>query len=74
MSAIIAVSSWLSNLSVWLQTDDHGNIVYLVLAFALLAELSIRVARRFLADRRAKTDAAENNRRVSERLRRAPWA
>jgi hypothetical protein len=64
----------LSNLSDWMHTDDHANMVYLALAFTLLAELSFRVVRRFLSDRRAKIDAAHGNLRVSTRLRRAPSA
>ena len=68
---MVAVWNWLTNLSVWLQTDDRGNMVYVVLAFTLLAELSLRVARRFVADRRAKIAAAQDHLRLSSRLRRA---
>ena len=41
---------------------------------ALLLELSFRVIRRFVADRRARIDAARGNQRLSSRLRRAPSA
>ena len=68
---MVAVWDWLANLSVWLQTDDRGNMVYVVLAFALLAELSFRVARRFVADRRAKIAAGHDHLRLSSRMRRA---
>jgi hypothetical protein len=71
---MMAVWNGLSDLSFWLKTGDHGNMVFAVLALALLAELSIRVVRRFLADRRAKINATHNNLRVSTRLRRAPSA
>jgi len=67
---MVAVWDWLANLSVWLQTDDRGNMVYVVLALALLAELSIRLARRFVADRRAKIAAAHDHLRLSSRMRR----
>ncbi len=74
LKRMMAIWSWLSDLSLWIQSSDRGNTVFAVLALALLAELSIRVIRRFLADRRAKIDAAHNHLRVSTRLRRAPSA
>lgn len=70
----MAVWSWLSDLSVWMQTDDRGNMLFVVLALVLLAELSIRVVRRCITDRRTRIAAAQNNLRVSTRLRRAPSA
>jgi hypothetical protein len=64
--------NWLSRLSAWLQTDGRADMLYVILAFALLGELSIRVVRQFMADRRARNDAAQNNLRISARLRRGP--
>ena len=64
----MSVSDWLMNASSWLQVDDRGNMLLVVLAFALLLELSIRVVRRFLADRRVRNAAAENTQRVTTRM------
>jgi hypothetical protein len=53
----------------WLRSASHMDTVYLVLAAALLLELTIRVLRRFVADRRVQRAASESNQRVSARLR-----
>jgi len=74
MSVVTPVWTWLSNLPDWILSGEHANVVYFCLASALLLELSFRVIRRFVADRRAKIDAARGNQRLSTRLRRAPSA
>jgi hypothetical protein len=68
----MAVFDWLDKLSAWLQTGDRVDTVFVVLAFALLFELSFRVIRRAIHDRLAVRAAAHNNQRVSVRLGRAP--
>jgi hypothetical protein len=74
MSVVTPVWTWFSGLPDWILTGDRANVVYFCLASALLLELSLRVIRRFFADRRARTDAARSNQRLSTRLRRAPSA
>ena len=74
MSVVTPVWTWLSNLPDWILSGERANVIYFCLASALLLELSYRVIRRFIADRRAKTDAVRNNQRLSTRLRRAPSA
>ena len=68
----MVVFDWLTKLSDWLQTGDRVNMVFVVLAFALLLELSLRVIRRAFSDRQAVKAAAQNNHRVNVRLGRAP--
>ena len=74
MSLVTLVWTWLIGLPDWILTGERANVVYFCLAWALLLELSFRVIRRFVADRRARTDAAQNNQRLSTRLRRSPSA
>jgi hypothetical protein len=74
MSIVTPVWTWLNGLPDWILSGERANVVYFCLASALLLELSFRVIRRFLTDRRARTDAARNNQRLSTRLRRAPSA
>ncbi len=68
----MVVFYWLDKLSAWLQSGRRADAVFLVLAFALLLELSFRVIRRAIHDRLAIRAAAQNNQRVSARLGRAP--
>ena len=74
MSLVTPVWTWLIGLPDWILTGERANVVYFCLAWALLLELSFRVIRRFVADRRARTDAAQNNQRLNTRLRRSPSA
>ena len=74
MSVVTPVWTWLSNLPDWILSGERANVVYFCLASALLLELSFRVIRRFVADRRARVAAAHGNQRLSTRLRRAPSA
>ena len=68
----MVVFDWLTGLSDWLQVGDRVNMVFVVLAFALLLELCLRVIRRAISDRQAVRTAAQSNRRLSTRLGRAP--
>jgi hypothetical protein len=68
----MVVFDWLDKLSAWLQTSDRADTVFVLLAFALLLELTFRVIRRAIHDRLAIRAAAQNNQRVSVRLSRAP--
>lgn len=63
---------WLSSAIAWVQTDSHGDMIFVVLAAGLLCELAFRVVHRFVLDRKVKGEAVENNQRVRIRLRRAP--
>jgi hypothetical protein len=74
MSLVTPVWTWLIGLPDWILTGERANVVYFCLAWALLLELSFRVIRRFVADRRARADAAQNNQRLNTRLRRSPSA
>lgn len=74
MSVVTPIWTWINNLPDWILSGERANVVYFCLAFALLLELSCRVIRRFLGDRRARTDAVRSNQRLSTRLRRAPGA
>lgn len=69
---IMVVFDWLTKLSDWLQSGDRANMVFVVLAFALLLELCLRVIRRAFSDRQAVRAAAQNIHRVNARLGRAP--
>ena len=74
MSALQAALNWLSALPDWIQTGEHANVIYFCLAFALLLELTLRVLRRFVADLRARSAAADGNQRLKSRLRKTPTA
>ena len=74
MSVVTPVATWLGGMQDWMLAGERANVVYFCLASTLLLELSFRVIRRFVADRRAKTQAARSNQRLSTRLRRAPDA
>ena len=74
MSVVTPVWTWLSGLPDWILNGERANVVYFFLASALLLELSFRVIRRFVADRRARAAATRGNQRLSTRLRRAPSA
>lgn len=71
---MMAIQDWLINASNWLQEGDRSNLIFTGLALALLVELSFRVIRRAVNDRRAVKSAAQNNHRVNVRLGRAPSA
>ncbi len=58
----------------WLQTDDRLGMLYVVLAFLLLLELTMRVVRRFISDRRVRSAASASNQRVNVRMGRRPPA
>ena len=64
----------LSDAVSWLQTDDRLGMLYVALAFLLLLELSARVVRRFVADRRDRNAALQSNQRVNVRMGRRPPA
>ena len=68
-----AVNS-LSEAITWLQTDDRLGMLYVSLAFLLLLELTVRVVRRFIADRRVRSAAVESNQRINVRMGRRPKA
>jgi hypothetical protein len=74
MSVVTPAWTWFIGLPDWILTGERANVVYFCLASALLLELSFRVIRRFVADRRARTNAARSNARLSARLRRSPSA
>ena len=64
----------LSDAVSWLQTDDRLGMIYVGLAFLLLLELTARVVRRFIADRRVRNAALESNQRMNVRMGRRPPA
>jgi hypothetical protein len=74
MSALQAALNWLSALPGWIQTGERANLIYFCLALALLLELTLRVLRRFVADLRARSAAADGNQRLKSRLRKTPTA
>ena len=64
----------LSDAVSWLQTDDRLGMLYVSLAFLLLLELTARVVRRFIVDRRVRTAALQSNQRINVRMGRRPPA
>ena len=72
MSIFEAARDWLSVLSAWIGTDDRANMVFGMLALALLLELAIRVVLRLLADQRLRRAATKGSLRLGQRLRRSP--
>ena len=70
MDAATAIWNGVMEVSFWLGVDDRTNLVFLGLAFLLLGELSIRVLRRFLADRRERIGAAKAGLRLKKRRQR----
>ena len=72
MGTISLILDWIGKLHDWLQIGDRGNMIYVTLAVFLLAELSIRVALRFLSDARARFALASSSQQIGARLRRGP--
>ena len=64
----------LSDAVSWLQADDRLGMLYVSLAFLLLLELTARVVRRFIADRRVRNAALQSNQRINVRMGRRPPA
>ena len=64
----------LSDAVSWLQTDDRLGMLYVGLASLLLLELTARVVRRFIADRRVRNASLESNQRINVRMGRRPPA
>ena len=71
---MLSIYEGLSALIAWMKTDNRMDMIYFVLAVALLLELTLRVMHRFVSDRRVKNAISSSNQRMNARMRRGPIA